>query len=92
MTSVHVPRALRDRVAAQARYRCGYCLTPEALVGTPLEVDHLLPIALGGLTQEANLWLACSLCNSYKGARIVALDASTGELVPLFNPWHPPPD
>jgi 5-methylcytosine-specific restriction endonuclease McrA len=61
-------------------------LTPEALVGAPLEIDHLLPVSLGGLTVEANLWLACSLCNRYKGSQLVVLDPITRDLVPLFNP------
>jgi 5-methylcytosine-specific restriction endonuclease McrA len=86
MTSAHIAKALRDRVAAQARHRCGYCLTLEALIGAPLEIDHLLPISLGGLTVEPNLWLACSLCNRYKGNRLVVLDPVTRDLVPLFNP------
>jgi hypothetical protein len=86
MTSGYVSKLLRARVEVEARHRCGYCLTPEHLVGSPLEIEHLLPVALGGQTEEPNLWLACSLCNSYKGTRVVALDASTGMLVPLFNP------
>ncbi|MBC8447685.1 MAG: HNH endonuclease, partial [Chloroflexi bacterium] len=40
----------------------------------------------GGLTEEDNLWLACSLCNENKGIRTVALDPLTGEMAPLFNP------
>ena len=67
MSSTHIPKALRAQVAAQARYRCGYCLTAEAVVGTPMELDHIIPEALGGLTEEDNLWLACSLCNDHKG-------------------------
>ena len=86
MTSAYVSKPLRARVEAQARHRCGYCLTPEHLVGSPLEIEHLLPTALGGRTEEHNLWLACSLCNSYKGTRVSAFDSATGELVPLFNP------
>lgn len=86
MTSAHVPKALRDRVAAQARHRCGYCLNHEALVGAPLEIEHLFPVSLGGLTEESNLWLACSACNNSKGSRVAAFDRVTGELVPLFNP------
>lgn len=82
----HIPKALRARIAAQARYRCGYCLTSEAIVGTPMEIDHIVPRSLGGLTEEENLWLACSLCNEHKGIRTVALDPLTGEMVPLFNP------
>jgi hypothetical protein len=88
MSRTHIPRSLREQVAAQARYRCGYCLTAEAVVGTPMELDHLIPEALGGLTEEDNLWLACSLCNDHKGDRIAALDPVTGAVVRLFDPRH----
>jgi len=92
MSQAHVPRELRERVAAQARHRCGYCLTAEAIVGTPMELDHLVPESFGGLTEESNLWLACSLCNDTKNNRIAGLDPLSGEVVRLFNPrrqlWH----
>jgi hypothetical protein len=86
MSRSYVSRALRDRVAAQARHRCGYCLTQQTVVGTPMELDHLIPEALGGRTEEANLWLACSLCNDAKNCRISALDPDSGVMVRLFNP------
>jgi hypothetical protein len=86
MSRSYISKALRDVVAQQARYRCGYCLTQEAVVGTPMEVDHIIPESLGGLTEETNLWLACSLCNNHKGDRIAALDPETGEVVRLFDP------
>lgn len=86
MSRTYIPKALRALVAQQARYRCGYCLTQEAIVGTPMEFDHIIPEALGGLTEEANLWLACSLCNDHKGDKVAALDPETGEVVALFNP------
>ena len=86
MSTTYIPRALRERVAQQARYRCGYCLTQEAVVGTPMEIDHIIPEALGGMTEESNLWLACSLCNDHKGDRIAALDPDSGEIVRLFDP------
>lgn len=86
MTRVYTPRALRERVAEQARHRCGYCLTPAALIGAPLEIEHIIPVSLGGETEEDNLWLACSFCNAYKGNRIAARDPLSGETVPLFNP------
>ncbi len=66
MSRSRIPKALRAKVAAQARYRCGYCLTSESIVGTPMELDHLIPESLGGATEENNLWLACSLCNDAK--------------------------
>ena len=53
-----------------------------------MELDHLIPEALGGVTAEDNLWLACSLCNDSKGYRIAAEDPTTGEAVRLFNPRH----
>ena len=57
-------------------------------MGTPMEIDHLLPEASGGRTEENNLWLACSLCNDHKADRIAALDPATGERVRLFDPRH----
>ena len=88
MSDPYIPKALRAKVAAQARHRCGYCLTSEAIVGTPMEIDHIIPQSLGGLTEEDNLWLACSLCNDHKGDRIAALDPLTDEIVRLFDPRH----
>lgn len=51
-----------------------------------MEIDHLLPFALGGQSTGNNLWLACSFCNDYKGEQTAALDPLSGELVRLFNP------
>jgi hypothetical protein len=86
MSRDYISRALRDLVAQQARHRCGYCLTQEAVVGTPMVIDHIVPESLGGPTEEANLWLACALCNAHKGDRMTALDVETSEIVRLFNP------
>jgi hypothetical protein len=88
MSGTYVAKELRERVGAQARWRCGYCLTAEAIVGTPMELDHIIPEALGGLTEEDNLWLACSLCNDHKKDRVSAIDPESGEVVRLFDPRH----
>jgi hypothetical protein len=92
LSDAHISKTLRAKISQQARYRCGYCLTAEAIVGTPMEIDHIVPQSLGGPTVEANLWLACSLCNDHKGNRIAALDPETNEVVRLFDPrrqvWH----
>src|SRR5947209_14796197 len=82
----HVPADLRRRVAAQARHRCGYCLTPEVLTGAAMEVEHIIPEVLGGTTVEENLWLSCRRCNGSKGSRTHAIDPVTQTDVPLFNP------
>lgn len=52
MTSSYIPKKLRGRVAAQARHRCGYCLSSEAIVGLAMEIEHLIPQILGGPTRE----------------------------------------
>jgi hypothetical protein len=86
VSSDYIPVELRRRVAAQARYRCGYCLTQETVIGRPMEFDHLLPRSLGGPTTEDNLWLACSLCNDHKSNRFLVVDPETGLSVRVFNP------
>jgi hypothetical protein len=48
-----VPVALGRRVRQQARYRCGYCLCSEALLGMPMEFDHLIPHGAPGLSVTA---------------------------------------
>jgi 5-methylcytosine-specific restriction endonuclease McrA len=86
MSRSHVPARLRQQIAAEARGRCGYCLTPEAITGAPLVLDHLIPEALGGLTEASNLWLACSQCNLHKGDRTTARDPLTEAWERLFDP------
>jgi hypothetical protein len=61
-------------------------------MGMPFEIEHIIPEAVGGPSEEANLWLACPRCNRYKSARTHAPDPETSELAPLFDPrrqiWH----
>jgi 5-methylcytosine-specific restriction endonuclease McrA len=61
MSRSYVPKGLREQIFAEARHRCGYCLTSSKVTGTPMEIDHLIPESLGGLTVRENLWLACSM-------------------------------
>lgn len=86
MSRDYIPKSLRERVAAQAGHRCGYCRTSAFLAGAIFEIDHIVPESFGGLTEEENLWLACPACNGRKGNRIAALDPITGEHVRLFDP------
>jgi len=86
MSRSYVGRALREQTAREARHRCGYCLTSARITGTRMEIDHIIPESLGGLTVRENLWLACSMCNDHKSNRIAAPDPLTGEVVRLFDP------
>jgi hypothetical protein len=86
MTSRYLGRALRQRVREQAGDRCGYCLSHQRYVLGRLEVEHILPRARGGGSNEGNLWLSCRVCNSYKGTKTHGRDPLTGRRPRLFNP------
>jgi hypothetical protein len=86
VTRQYIPKNIRIKVAEQAKYRCGYCLTQEEIVGMAMEFDHLVPSSQKGANREENLWLACSTCNDTKNDRTTALDPLTGNEVSLFNP------
>lgn len=77
---------VRERVRAVANNQCGYCLSQQKYVLGILEIEHILPKAAGGSDGEGNLWLACRLCNSYKGIQTEAKDPITRRTVSLFNP------
>ncbi len=86
MSRTYIPTELRRLVAAAARYRCGYCLSAQNIMGVRLHLEHIIPLILGGLTVAENLWLACPLCNGFKGIQTHAIDPETGARAPLFNP------
>lgn len=84
--SPRIPTTVRDRVRAQARDRCGYCLSTQRLVLGPLEIEHMIPTARGGTDDEENLWLACRLCDGFKGVQTHGVDPLTGRRMKLFTP------
>ena len=51
-----------------------------------MQIEHIIPRARGGNSDEVNLWLACAWCNSCKGASTHATDPLSDKQVPLFNP------
>ena len=81
-----VPAEVARRVRADAKNRCGYCLSPQHLVMARLEIEHLRPCAKGGTNDEENLWLSCPIFNGHKSDKTEATDPLTGNAVPLFNP------
>lgn len=77
---------VRVQIRERAQDRCGYCQSPQQYVLGLLELDHIIPIAKGGTDAEDNLWLACRLCNGFKGMQTHARDPRTSRRVRLFNP------
>jgi hypothetical protein len=86
MSLSYIAKALREQVTVEAHHRCGYCLTSSRIIGSPMELDHLVPESLGGPTVRETFWLACSMCNDHKGNRIAAPDPPTDAVVRLFDP------
>jgi hypothetical protein len=86
MPSARITAELRQRVFESARFRCGYCQTSQHIIGPLLEIEHIIPEARGGSSDESNLWVACPHCNSHKSDRIEGIDPMSGTRVRFFNP------
>lgn len=56
-------KSKRESIMRRDQYRCRYCETPKG----PFQIDHVIPIADGGLDARHNLVTACIPCNSEKG-------------------------
>ncbi|MEY1677270.1 HNH endonuclease [Gordonia sp. ABKF26] len=59
-------RRLRYEILRRDNHTCRYCGASAPAV--PLTVDHVIPVALGGLDDPTNLVTACRDCNSGKAA------------------------
>jgi hypothetical protein len=86
MARASISAVIERRVRAAASNRCGYRLSPQHLVMARLEIEPIIPLAKGGSNAEANLWVACPICNRYKSDKTTAMDPETSATVPLFNP------
>jgi hypothetical protein len=73
-------------VAERAGHRCEYCHAPEVIFNVPFEVDHIVPLAKGGVDESANWALACRACNLRKSDAVNGTDPLTSQRVSLFNP------
>ena len=63
-----IPKKTRREVAQRCRYKCVYCGVNAQKERT--QVDHRIPLALGGTNEDSNLVLACWKCNNDKGTEI----------------------
>jgi hypothetical protein len=86
VSRIAIPVDLRRRVAELDGGSCAYCATSQRIVGPILEIDHVVPRARGGPAEEANLCLACPMCNGHKADRTSGVDPEGGLSAPLYNP------
>ena len=65
-------KKLREHILKRDNYTC--CNCGNSITKEPnllLEVDHIVPIAKGGRTEESNLQTLCWRCNRAKGDKIL---------------------
>lgn len=77
--------ALRERIKERDGYACRICrLSIADEKNLLLEIDHIVPLARGGVTTEANLQTLCWKCNRRKGTQIYEANGVSNAL-----PWDP---
>ena len=86
MSSSYISEPVRQRVCEAFGDRCAYCLSSQRYANSKLEIEHIIPKAIGGSDDELNLCLACRLCSSYKSIQTEAVDPTSNAVVTLFNP------
>lgn len=65
-----IPKQMREAVFARDAYTCQFCGT--RFEQSDLTIDHLIPLALGGLDEITNYVTACEPCNGKKAAMPLA--------------------
>jgi 5-methylcytosine-specific restriction endonuclease McrA len=61
-----ISERMRSRIKLRDRGTCRYC----GDIHGPFEIDHVIPVSLGGDTAMRNLVLACRQCNQRKGNHV----------------------
>jgi len=69
MSDEQIAVALRRQVADRARHCCEYCGAQARYSSDTLTIDHIVPRALGGSSEETNLALACTGAISIRASR-----------------------
>lgn len=74
----------RKQVFAKTNGHCAYCGTP--LSFKEMEVDHVIPLALGGADSLENWVPACHVCNQFKGhSRLEEFRAAIEHITDVFS-------
>lgn len=71
-----IPDSVRERVAGKTGDRCAICCN----VAKPGDVDHVIPLILGGRHAESNLQWLCKPCHKGKTKLDVKLKAKVARV------------
>jgi hypothetical protein len=78
--------SLKETVKERAKFCCEYCLAQVLFSADVFSIEHILPVAKGGLTILINLAFSCQCCNNHKFTATHAVDLLTGAMAQLYNP------
>lgn len=81
----HSPN-LKATLATRAGYLCEYCKSPKAYIPIPFDIEHIVPISLGGVNEMSNFAYSCHGCNLFKSNKTEAIDLVNNSTVSLFHP------
>lgn len=79
-----IPKDTRAKILNDSKGICSMCGRSIKEDGVKITVDHKIPLSVGGLNSEDNLWAICSDCNEGKGNSFVSIP----ELIPMVNKIH----
>ncbi|MBD2107013.1 HNH endonuclease [Nodosilinea sp. FACHB-13] len=65
---ISIPRSVREYVLNRDNHQCKSCGKKSSEV--KLQIDHILPLAKGGVNDISNLQTLCKGCNQKKSAKI----------------------
>ena len=57
---------LKKAVRERARFCCEYCFAQVSFSADVFSIEHIQPLAKGGLSTFDNLALSCQCCNNHK--------------------------
>ena len=81
-----ISTALRKQVIAEANGCCEYCRNQQRFSTGQFSIEHILPLAKGGMDSRENLAFSCPACNAHKYTQTHGLDNVTRQMAPVFNP------
>jgi hypothetical protein len=86
MSRSSVPARVRKLVSQRAEDCCEYCRSDARYSYSPFDVDHIIPLHLGGGSSPENMAWSCHGCNLFKRDRTHAFDTLSEAEASLFNP------
>lgn len=84
-----IPQKIRQDIFERDEYICQFCGIK--LPADRLTIDHLIPLALGGLDEVTNYVTACEPCNARKGKLPLGQFAASLNIRPEVLPVHGDP-